>query len=351
MMRRAMIAAAAAPDMPNKDPRWQALSLVQAARDSLQLRDRDIAVLRGLLSLITAQAWNAGQMIMVYASNRVLSERCDGIEERTLLRRLTRLADCGLIRRAISPNRKRYLLRDGDGQVVQGYGFDLAPLRAALVRLAELAEAAQREQQDIKLLRKILRDRLWHLAQAGIDTPAYLPMLRNRTTVEKLRAAIADCENLLPEPLEGIEDIPSASVKMSDSDSDSVRDIQSSDKENLRKNTDQLQLQDCLERAEQATSYAPSPIRSWSDLQRLTDVLGPAMSIDHRLLNDAKAALGTKECSLAVIGILEAGSRIQRPAAYLARLIKEGTAGKLQIARMYQSLVRKNAGFRPETLQ
>lgn len=346
-----MSAAAAAPDMPNKDPRWQALSLVQAARDSLQLRDRDIAVLRGLLSLITPQAWNTGQMIMVYASNRVLSERCDGIEDRSLLRRLTRLAECGLIRRAISPNRKRYLLRDSDGQVVQGYGFDLAPLRAALARLADLAAAAQREQQDIKLLRKVLRDRLWHLAQAGIERPAHLPLLRNKTTAEILRAAIADCEALLPELLEDNQELVSATVKMSDSDSDIVRDIQSSDKDKLRKNADQLQLQDCVERAEQATSYTPSPIRSWSDLQRLTDVLGPAMSIDHRLLNDAKATLGSKECSLAVIGILEAGARIQRPAAYLARLIKEGSEGKLHIARMYQSLVRKNAGFRPETLQ
>lgn len=351
MMRRAMIAAAAAPDMPIKDPRWQVLSLVQAARDSLQLRDRDIAVLRGLLSLITAQAWDAGQMIMVYASNRVLSERCDGIEERSLLRRLTRLAECGLIRRAISPNRKRYLLRDSDGQVVQGYGFDLAPLRDAMQALATMAETAQREAQEIKLLRKLLRDRIWHLAQAGIDAPSYQPLLRNKTTVASLRAAIAACEEIMPEEDDLAPSPLPVTDKMSDSDSEIVRDIQSSDKDNLRKNPDQLQLHDCIEQAEQAISYAPSPIRSWSDLQRLSDILGPAMNIDRNLLNAAKATLGVKECSLAVIGILEAGSRIQRPTAYLGRLVQQGALGKLQVARMYQSLVRKNAGFRPETIQ
>ncbi len=344
-----MIAAAAAPDMPEKDPRWLALSLVQAARDSLQLRDRDIAVLRGLLSLITAAAWTNGQMIMVYASNNVLIERCDGIEERTLRRRLTRLAEAGLIRRAISPNRKRYLLRDVNGQILQGYGFDLGPLRDALASLAEMAAAAQRNQQEIKILRKLLRDRIWHLDQAGQDIAAYRPLLRNKTSVEALRDAIAACEKLLPQAVDMPQVMAAFTDKMSDSDSDIVRDIQSSDKEILRKKAGPQHLQSYVDKAEQATSFAPRPISTWTDLHRLTDILGPAMNISTKLLSDAKAVLGEKESSLAIIGILEAGSRIQRPAAYLQRLMVEARLGTLRIERMYQSLVRKSIGFRPET--
>lgn len=344
-----MIAAAAAPDMPIKDPRWQALSLVQAARDSLQLRDRDIAVLRGLLSLITSEAWTHGQMIMVYASNRVLIERCDGIEERTLRRRLTHLAEAGLIRRAISPNRKRYLLRDVDGQVLQGYGFDLGPLRDAVTSLTEMAASAQREKQEVKILRKVLRDRIWHLDQAGKDITPYQPLLRNKTTVDALRVAIATCEELLPPAVDIPQVISAFTGKMSDSDSQIVRDIQSSDKEVLRKTAGPQHLQSYVDKAGQAASFAPKPISTWTDLHRLTDILGPAMNIGTKLLSDAKAVLGEKESSLAIIGILEAGSRIQRPAAYLLRLIEEARLGTLRVDRMYQSLVRKSTGFRPET--
>ena len=79
----------------DKDKRWHILDLAKVCRQRLKLRDRDIAVLRGLLSLLPSQA-RPDQMV-VFASNRVLMDRCDGIEERTLRRRLAHLQDLSLI--------------------------------------------------------------------------------------------------------------------------------------------------------------------------------------------------------------------------------------------------------------
>jgi replication initiation protein RepC len=65
-----------------EDARWSLLDLVRRCRKPLGLRDRDVAVLRGLLSFVPQAA--DPSTLVVFASNRVLIERCDGIDERTL---------------------------------------------------------------------------------------------------------------------------------------------------------------------------------------------------------------------------------------------------------------------------
>lgn len=329
-----------------RDPRWHALSLVQAARSELSLRDRDITVLRGLLSLITAEAWSSGSRIIVYASNRTLSERCDGIEERTLRRRLLQLCDAGLIRRDLSPNRKRYSLRDSNGEIVIAYGFDLAPLRTAMPGLKQLAEEATLNSQRIRLLRAVLRDRLWQASQRDQSTDPALPrLLRNKVTIEELQSAI----DSLPTP-EPHVDLGVETVKMSDSHSKIVRDIQSSYKDNIDKKEEKLTLGAALEQAPSATEYAPEPIRNWHALAGFTQIMSTAIAIEPALMRKATLSLGREGASLAILGLLEAGQKIRSPAKYLNRLIQKADAGTLNIIRMFACLTNKSARFRPETL-
>lgn len=88
-----------------------------------------------------------------FASNRVLSARSDGVEERTLRRRLNHLVTCGLVAHRSSPNGKRYQVRDGDNACLLAFVIDLAPLRALLGHLEALA--AECRQDDL-----LIRDRL-----------------------------------------------------------------------------------------------------------------------------------------------------------------------------------------------
>ena len=143
----------------DKDKRWHILDLAKTCRQRLKLRDRDIAVLRGLLSLLPSQA-RPDQMV-VFASNRVLIDRCDGIDERTLRRRIAHLQDCGMLERRTSPNGKRYQVRNEHHDALLTYGIDLAPLFHIQSHLEALAEDCRHEAVRIKVLRSLIRDVLF----------------------------------------------------------------------------------------------------------------------------------------------------------------------------------------------
>lgn len=329
-----------------RDPRWQMLRFVQEAKDHWSLRDRDIAVLRGLLSLVAAQDWAEGRAIFVYASNKVLQERCDGMDERTLRRRLQKLCEAGLIQRRISPNRKRYIIRDETGALILSYGFDLSPLRKQAQEIADLAGNAKQERQRITALRKVLRDRLWHLAQAGIEGDAsYQPLLRNKISSDELSKAVQAVEKQLAESTF----IAEISTNLTDSDSQIVRDIHNSNKENLYKEPDVITLNECIEKAPLAVEYAPWSLNKWDDVEKLTDLLGPALDIKQFAMNKARALIGRDNTTAIIMGMIQAGNHIRRPAQYFNTLLRKAEAKRLNIREMYNSLTRDRSGFRPET--
>lgn len=329
------------------DPRWKLLRLVQEAKAHWGLKDRDISVLRGLLSLVSAEAWSQGQAVFVYASNKVLQERCDGMDERTLRRRLQQLCQSGLIQRHISPNRKRYLVRDETGAALVSYGFDLATLRDQALQIEGLAQDSKAEQQRLKYLRKVLRDRLWHLVDAGYEAPLeYQRMLRNKISSDLVAIAIQDLEGQLnlsaPQSNE--------TIILADNDSQIDRHIHNSNKEDLDKKDQPITLGECLEKAPLAVEYAPWPLQRWSDLTRLTDLLGPALDIQKHVLHKAQSILGNNQTAVMIMGLIQAGNHIRQPARYFNQLLRKAQLKQLDIRSMYLSLTRNHQGFRPETL-
>ena len=67
-----------------EDARWSLLDLVRRCRKPLGLRDRDIAVLRGLLSFVPQSA--DPNSLVVFASNRALIVTCSPGSPRLLVR-------------------------------------------------------------------------------------------------------------------------------------------------------------------------------------------------------------------------------------------------------------------------
>jgi len=333
------------------DPRWAALNLVQTAREALGLRDRDIAVLRGLLTFIPPDRWDGA--LMVFASNVQLRERCDGIDERTLRRRLARLCEVGLISRRQSPNRKRYVLRDAEGAPLLAYGFDLAPLREHLSQLQLLSDEKQRNDRHLRLLKTVLRDRLYHLEVSGLAVPSGTPdtaelrlLLRRKASAAQLSEAISQVESLLP-TAQQVTGMTAASSNLTDSDGQIVRRSQSSEKEYYEKealSVDQthlpydLTLGTCVDAVPAAMEFSPTLPRNWTELTDIARRLAPAIGINPDQWLSAASTLGERGASLAILGLVQAFQRIRNPVKYLQSLLNKANQGSLDIARMFRSL-------------
>lgn len=325
------------------DPRWIALDAVQTARLSLGLRDRDIAVLRGLLTFLRAEEWSRSPA--VFPSNKTLQERCGGMDERTLRRRLVRLCEVGLIARHQSPNRKRFALRNANGAIVDVYGFDLSPLRAALPRLLDLAAAAAAEEREVRLLRQILGDRLYHAALRGVDVTETRRLLRRKCKPETLREAIATIEAAT----DLVHLAPVATDKTTDGDGQIDRHNQTSIEDSEDKGAQQdLPLSDCIERLPSATSFRERRPSDWEEMDELARNLAPAIGLTPSEIAKSRDILGQRGTTLAVLGLVEAHGKIMRPKAYLAAILRQKTKGSQQLARMFYALTNRfPAGNRP----
>lgn len=344
----------ALPQMTGKggtDLRWHLLDLVRICRERLQLRDRDIAVLRGLLSLLPQDP--QPDQRMVFASNRVLIARCDGIDERTLRRRLNHLRSVGLVSKRTSPNGKRYQVRNSEADVQLSYGISLAPLFDLHPHLEALAETCHQEAAEVKALRAVIRDRLFHsaadLAQPLLETARLA--LRRKLGPDELRAIAAtlpDPDNSAPDhmppDMTRQDSASEQSDEMTASNGQNDRHIQRSGKETFDSDSAQkaqdISLDECLEMAASVKDYAPRPPRSWPDLIRLSETLAPAIGLTHPLLGIAKKQFGLQGCALVVLGLVEAFGRIRNPGAYLNAVLRKAEVQVPDPVRMFHSLVR-----------
>ena len=111
---------------------YEILGPVRFLRKELGLTSNDVTVLTALISFLprdgyASEGGTSLKLTIVFPSNASLSERANGIDERTLRRSLGRLDAAGLIDRKNSVNGKRFPLRYG-GIIRDAFGIDLKPL-------------------------------------------------------------------------------------------------------------------------------------------------------------------------------------------------------------------------------
>lgn len=343
----------------NRDLRWHLLDLVRLCRDPLGLRDRDITVLRGLLTLVPASA--EPERLVVFASNRVLTERCDGIDERTLRRRILHLQDKGLLTRKLSPNGKRYQVRDETADAKLTYGIDLSPLFLIEGHLEALAENWRSEQLRRSALRAVVRDILFHNAEiiaTEICEQARLSLRRVLTSVE-LQEIIERMRDFLPVNRAQLT-VPTTQLSASHSQND--RHIHSSNKDSYdsectepdtraskpqsvcapKKHEDvhDISVEDCIDLAPNAVEFAGHRPKTWSDLIDLSSLLAPAIGLSKTAIDAGRMHLGAPGCALAILGLVEAFGRIRNPQAYFHCLTKQAQAHGLDFVRMFRSLTK-----------
>jgi len=350
-----------------KEQRWHLLDLARICRQRLKLRDRDIAVLRGLLSLLPKLA--RPDQLVVFASNRVLIERCDGIDERTLRRRLAHLQSCGLVSRRTSPNGKRYQVRDDEDGARLTYGLDLSPLFQIQPHIEALAEACSRETLRVKTLQAMIRDALfkrstYDLGEIQQEAQRALRRVLDSKQLQKILSQIEATTPLEAEqtatPCDHISEDLTASHGQND------RHIHSSNKERVEsegaesklvcktftsqesemrypQRTD-ITVTECLDLARTAKAMAPTMPQCWDDLIALSAQLAPAIGLKRPLVHEAEKYLGRHGCALAVLGLVEAFDRVRNPEAYLSALIKSAIKESLDVVRMFRSLARPKKG-------
>ncbi len=118
------------------------------AQEALRLRPSLRLVLGELVASWGEQAWDR---LIVWPSNAHLARRT-GLSERGLRVAFRSLAELGLIAPKDSPNGKRYPVRDGAGDIVDAYGFDLTPLFRRRATWAEKVAAQRAEARLVKQL-------------------------------------------------------------------------------------------------------------------------------------------------------------------------------------------------------
>ncbi|WP_375689921.1 plasmid replication protein RepC [Pseudooceanicola sp. LIPI14-2-Ac024] len=354
----AALAARPAP-VPQVD-KWEVMKDLSTARAGFGISDRTLAVLNVLVGVHSERMLADGDMLIVYASNATLSARAHGMPESTLRRHLAALVEAGLIARHDSPNGKRYVRRDGDGDAMRAFGFDLRPL---LVRACEIALAARAERQRLSVIAArreevvlLMRDAgklADYAAGQGTNTDALADRLLlakrelrrklDLDTLETLRDALVSLVDKLRETVAVEVEAPVAPTELSACDSQNERHIQEPDKKQSDLKGQGPDLRTVLNRCPDILPYADDGVRTWDDFTRLMARIAPMTGIDLPTWTDACRAMGPIEAAIAVAGIVQRIGMIRSPGAYLRTLAKKARGGAFSVDQMLGQTTRQAA--------
>lgn len=131
----------------------QLLAAFKAAAPWLGLSPRLVHAVDWLFRFTMPQDWGRGGRPIVWPSASLQQEAL-GLSA-TQVKAINRaLIEAGLLTMKDSPNGKRYGRRDGRGQIVEAYGFDLSPIAIRHAEFARLAAEAKAERSSMQRLRR-----------------------------------------------------------------------------------------------------------------------------------------------------------------------------------------------------
>lgn len=133
--------------------KYKVVGTIRDARATYGLSDRQITILNAFVSFLPEADLAAQENLIVYASEKRLAERANGMAASTLRRQTEGLVDHGFILRRDSPNRKRYAIKGADGEILQAFGFDLSPLVKRALEFEQVAQRTREEHIALRLCR------------------------------------------------------------------------------------------------------------------------------------------------------------------------------------------------------
>lgn len=365
--------------VPTAD-KYTVLDDLRAARAQFGISDRDLGVLAALLSFHTGRELDAEDPLIVYPSNRTLSDRAFGMAESTLRRHLAALVAAGLILRHDSPNGKRYAARDQRGTVVRAFGFSLRPL---LVRAAEIAAGAQnaraqalqmrRLREDVVLMLRDATKLLAYAEETGVavtDSPLQVRLMevrramRRRLNASELGALQDETAGILAE-VSGI--FGTKTNNMSGSDAQNGRHYQNSNKDtsdfesSAEKRAGQAEVPDTkkpqsgdstepklplhlvLKACPDILPYARDPVRHWHQLIATASEVRAMMGISAEAWETAQNAMGPATAAITIAAILQRVDAIRNPGGYLRALSAQAETQGFSPGPMVMALLNPGA--------
>jgi replication initiation protein RepC len=373
--------------------KWELLDTLTEARAAFGLTHRDLNVLRALIGFHAGREISAdGTAPVVFASNRALCERLNGMPCSTMRRHLARLVEAGIVSRRDSPNGKRYARRAG-GIVIRAFGFDLTPMLVLAPRIAEAAHRAREAAEALACLREtvsLMRRDLEALAtglrgadreRAELMLDEVRKLLRRRPDAEALGAAREAMADLLPCGDPG-EETPASTEEMSTS----ARRIEQHHQRSRKETSDEKRrthrrpvprsaqrgersavkgavradpepcagvtvgrqrpgqaepkLSDLSALCTEARSFYPDGTRSWPDVSRTAEALAPMIGIQRDVLDEARAVMGRRHAEASVLCILQRHASIRNPGGYLRRLVSQARAGEYALSDLLRTTRR-----------
>lgn len=365
-----------APASVSSIDKWSLFRDLCTARTCFGISDRDLVVLNALLTFLPGKLLEDGSDLIVFPSNKSLSERAHGMPESTLRRHLAALVGSGLITRHDSPNGKRYARRGRGGQMVTAFGFSLRPLLVQAERIADSAQTVQDTAEALLTTREravlLLRDAA-KLAEygdgQGFPGPwdSYLDevvihrrTLRRKLTLAEMQALVRALEalnNAVSRSLtthEPCGEVAADTPEMSGKPVHSERHYQSSQ-------TDLTESEPCAKKTPSpfvdgsvSTTCSPAndppierctdlplalvldacsdmedygePVRNWSDFVRRAGFIRGMLGISPDAWEKACSVMGPPAAAISVGYILQNVTKIKAPGGYLRALI--GKAGE-----------------------
>lgn len=330
---------------------YHLLAPVRILRRELGLTPNDLAVLTALISFLPRDkndhtSATDTSLTIVFPSNEALSERTNGLNERTIRRCIARLCEADLISRRTSANGKRFPLRFG-GMIRDAFGFDLLPLAQQHAALTERASQVTETRQSLKSLRaKALSLRVAALQQDGLTEEqrakivAARNILRRATlTVEETSKLIAALQHLVHdgEPKDNAPTDPKIcngeTQHMSGKNGQNVRHIESTKKEFKRlggptstslSHAPSMNSNPALMGWEEFThvaSFYPYPPTTADSLIRTLLDIGKLLGITQERLFRALKTSGPGRMLLAFNYLLARAEDIRHPGSYFDKMV------------------------------
>ncbi|WP_164885794.1 helix-turn-helix domain-containing protein [Paenirhodobacter populi] len=207
---------------------WAILRNVTVLRKELELSAGCLTTLRAMISVLGG---SKDASTTVYASNRTLSDRANGLCERSIRRHISILEDKGFVLRRSSSNGKRYQLSNGNAIIA--FGVDLSPLLEHADSIAMAAQKVAVERSNFRMARQ----RLSAAIQAASEQNTPISVLdecrialrraRSSSEIEEWLAKLEVASTPKQAPLSDASDILSAK------DGHFVRQIVSINKETI----------------------------------------------------------------------------------------------------------------------
>ncbi|WP_273728803.1 plasmid replication protein RepC [Brucella gallinifaecis] len=352
--------------------KWELYRYLCIAKAEYGLNDRCLTVLNSLLSFLSDDVITSKSKLVVFPSNKLISQRAHMMPESTLRRHVSSLIAAGIITRKDSPNCKRYAHKNRAGEVEVAYGFDLSPFFTQASVIKSAAEAILDDQRAVKRLRDEITITRREITKTLSDTAVepseslyvrfidIVKAIPRKASLNELKAIKANLDAIISDlaiTLKNNENAKEMSTNgaqyerhiesLSESllEEDDFLDLKETTSEVAHQKSDvskaeTISLDLVLRACPDIQSYSSSGIRNWRELVDISKMVSGFLGISEAAYRDAVRILGLESASAVIAGILQKSSEIACAGGYLRSLVTKARAGRFSIFEMLMNCLR-----------